>query len=87
MAKVEFEPSKAAIHKILNSKDVIGTVDSKASNILARAKSMHRCSEYGMKPAEPGYGSAHAVVFTASRYAMRSNAKHNTLSKALRSVK
>lgn len=87
MGSVEYRPVPGSKNAILNGPGVMALVDSKADAIRSKAAGMHGAKKYGKKPARPGRGSAHAVVFTGDRYAMRSNRKHNTLAKAMRSVK
>jgi len=87
MGSVEYRPVPGSKTKILNGPGVLALVDSKAEAIRSRAANMYGAYGYGRKPARTGYGSAHSVVFTASRYAKWENARKNTLSKAMRSVK
>lgn len=74
-------------HVILNSAETIALVDQKAEAIRSKAAGMYAARSYGRKTARRGRGSAHAVVYTMSRFAKYENARKNTLSKAMRSVK
>jgi hypothetical protein len=84
MADVTFKSSRSGIKSILNSPGTIKAVDERAEAIRSRAASMYSAYGYGRKPARAGYGSAHAVVFTASRFAKWENRRKMTLSKAWR---
>ena len=87
MASVEHRPVKGSANAILNGPGVLSLVDAKAEAIRSRAANMYGAYGYGKKPARTGRGLAHSVVFTTSRFAKWENAKKNTLSKAMRSVK
>ena len=87
MASVEYRPVPGSKNQILNGPGVLALVDSKAEAIRSKAAGMYGATSYGKKPARTGRGSAHSVVFTMSRYAKWENARRNTLSKAMRSVK
>lgn len=68
---------------MLNSGGVMRVVNTEARNILARANGLFGAG-YQMKPVQPGRNRPHAIVYTGDRHAMRSNAYHNTLLKAMK---
>lgn len=80
-----FKPSRAGMTEILTSPATQALIQSHVERTIAVARSMHAAQGYegntivgsGSKP------RAHGMVWTADLHAKRSNAKHNTLIKAL----
>lgn len=79
--KVKYKPNRAAQRAILNSDAAVAAVEREAARVNALADSMGGATY--AHDARPGRNRAHAIVYTPSRHAMYSNAKHNTLLKAL----
>lgn len=79
----EYRASRVSAKAILNSEPVQRALREEAGLIRARASTMYGATRYEAK-VRPGKKRAHAFVYTADRYAMRSNALHRTLEKAVR---
>lgn len=79
--KVKYKPNRSARRQILNSEAAVDAVARRAERVKAAADSMGGATY--AHDARPGKNRAHAIVYTPSRHAMYSNAKHNTLLKAL----
>ena len=82
-SKVTYKPNKAFKAQLLNSGGVMAVVNERASGVLHRASGMFGATNYVMRSARAGKQRCHAFVATGDRYAMRSNALHMTLNKAL----
>ena len=80
---VKYKPNKAFKRQLLNSSGVMSYVNEVTAPIARRAAGMFDASDYVMKPAQAGKERCHALVVTGDVHAMRSNALHNTLLKAL----
>lgn len=84
MADAEFYLNKAACRAILRSKAAQQACLAPAERIRTRAAS------YGSGPykcdVRPGKSRAHALVMTDGKHGARSNARHNSLYKALNGV-
>lgn len=78
---VKFIPNTAGYRAIMCSSGMQATLSSEANTIRARADSMAN-AKYGVK-VTVGAVRARGIVYTSDRHAMYSNAKHNTLLKAL----
>jgi len=83
-AKVVYKTKPAGMKMILNSAGMQAAVTQAAQGIQGRASSMFGASNYGLSPARPGKFRCHAIVYTADRYAIRSNALHQTLLKSIK---
>lgn len=81
MGSVRYKPSAAAKRKILNSPACVAMVDQHAQRVKAAADAMGGATYAA--DTRPGRVRAHGIVYTPSEHAIRSNAKHNTLLKAL----
>ena len=66
-----------------NSGPAMDACTQVAEEVKGRADSTGSAT-YGIKSARPGKNRCHAFVYTPDRHAMNSNAKHNTLVKAIR---
>lgn len=78
-----YKPNRAAARKIMNSQGTQAVLNQKVQAVKAAADSMGSASYAG--DVQPGKNRAHGIVYTPSLHAMRSNAKHNSLLKALNS--
>lgn len=78
----KYQPKSAGMKMILKSPASLALVSAKAARVAQKANSMYGASSYKVH-AKMGAERAHAFVYTGDRYAMRSNAKHNTLQKAM----
>ena len=79
-----YKPNRKFARQAMNGGGAVGAVTAKAEEICARANGMHGASSYRVDPGRKGKVSAHAIVYTGDRYAMRSNRLHNTLLKSLK---
>lgn len=69
---------------LLNSSGAMRVVNQHAARIHSRACGMFGASNYVLKKASrPGKNRCHAFVATGDKHAMRSNALHMTLLKAM----
>jgi hypothetical protein len=84
-AKVVYKTKKSGMRMVLNSEGMQRVVTQAARDIRSRANTMFGASSYGLSEARPGKMRCHAIVYTGDRYAMRSNAVHQTLLKAINS--
>ena len=87
MSKWRFEHDKNAYFTLMKSDEVMAVIEKAAGRVCDAANSMGNAGDaYEM---HTGLGStrAHANVSPANIHAVRSNAKHNTLLKALRGTK
>lgn len=89
MADFQFKLTKLDLDgnyrsSVLNSTGVQELLSQKAERAVEVANSIGSAS-YATNT-QPGKNRAHAIVYTPSRHAMYSNAKHNTLLKALGSL-
>lgn len=78
--KLRYEQKK--VDKLLKGERIQKRLLAQAEKIRARAASMYGAKSYGVR-IKVGQTRARAIVYTASRHAMRSNISHNTLQKAL----
>jgi len=84
MADIKLEkyiPNPNAARIIMRSPMMASKVKRDAEKIRARAASMFGAKNYGVK-VKTQKVAVKAYVYTGDRYAMRSNALHNTLKKA-----
>ncbi len=82
---VRYVPNPDFKAQLLNSSGAMRVVNQHAEAIHARACGMFAASNYVLKKAaRPGKTRCHAFVATGDRHAMRSNALHMTLLKAMR---
>lgn len=79
-----YVPNRKFAKQAMNSPEMIAETTAKAEEICTTANSMYGASGYRVSPGRKGKVSAHALVYTGDRYAMRSNALHNTLQKSIR---
>ena len=82
-ATVRFKASDEYKPILLNSEPVMSLVNQLAYEIQGRASSMYGAERYIMKPAVKGRWRCHAIVATGDMHAVRSNALHMTLKKAI----
>lgn len=81
---VRYVPNPDFKAYLLNSAGVMGVVNQHAAQIHSRACGMFGASNYVLKKASrPGKTRCHAFVATGDIHAMRSNALHMTLLKAI----
>ena len=78
---VRYESKKAGVRAMMKSPEMAFLMERYAESIAARARSIDG-ENYGSR-SKIGRVSAHGYAYTATWGAMRSNAKHDTLSKAL----
>lgn len=86
MARIRIQTHRTGMTEVLTSPGVLGEIDRQAKHVASVANGMHNAKGY-VGDAIIGGGSkprAHGMVKTGDRHAKRSNAKHNTLLKALR---
>ena len=83
-ASVRYVPNRGFAKGLMNGPEMIAQTTAKAEEICATANSMYGASGYEVSPGRKGKVSAHALVYTGDRHAMRSNALHNTLQKSSR---
>lgn len=84
-SNVRYKRNRAFASRTLNSSGAMQVVNAQAARIHSRACGMFDASNYVLKPAKrPGKNRCHAFVATGDVHAMRSNALHMTLEKALR---
>lgn len=81
MANVKVKMNSAGARAILNSAGVQGNLLNRANGIKASAEGMGN-GKYSAD-VRPGKNRAHAMVKTTDFVSIKSNAKHNTLLKAL----
>lgn len=84
MASIKLEkyiPNPNAARMIMRSPMMEAKVKSEAEKVRARAVSMFGAKNYGVRVTKQTV-AVKAYVYTGDRYAMRSNALHNTLEKA-----
>ncbi len=81
---VVYKPNAAFKPQLLNSAGVMAIVDEKAQGIRSRASGMFGATSYKLVKARAGKVRCHAYVVTGDLHAMRSNALHMTLNKALK---
>lgn len=79
--KVKFKPNRAAPREVLNSAEALDAVERATARVHAAADSMGSAAY--AHDVRPGRNRAHGIVYTPSEHAIRSNAKHNSLLKAL----
>lgn len=79
--ELKYKPSRVQ-SALLKSPLVKAALLAKGSVIQSRAQNMFGAKSYGLK-VKVGQTRARAIVYTADMHAMLSNAKHNTLKKAL----
>lgn len=79
----KYVKNRGFARQAMNGPGAIASVTEKANECQARAVSMYGAKNYQVSPGQKGKVSAHALVYTGDRYAMRSNALHNTLQKSL----
>lgn len=83
--KIRIQLHRDGMTEVLTSEETRRFVDEQVQRVAAAARGMHNAQGYegdtiigtGSKP------RAHGMVKTTDRHARRSNAKHNTLVKAL----
>lgn len=78
--RMDWNPSFA--RDVMNSYEVMDVIDKKAIEVKRRADGIGSAT-YGIRLASRGKNRCHAFVYTDNIRAIRSNAKHNTLVKAL----
>ena len=83
-ARTKFVRNERFKDAALNSAPVMSAVTELAYDIGARASSMFGAERYVVKPAVRGPHRCHAIVATGDLHAVRSNALHMTLLKAMR---
>ena len=81
---VRYVKNRSFARRTMKCAEVIDLVTAKAEECRATANSMFGASSYEVSPGRAGKVSAHAIVYTGDRYAMRSNRVHNTLQKSIR---
>lgn len=81
---VRYVKNRSFARRTMKCAEVIDLVTAKAEDIASTASCMFGAEEYGVSPGRPGKVSAHAIVYTGDRHAMRSNRVHNTLQKSIR---
>lgn len=79
--KVRYVPKSGYASKIMNSGEVMAIVDEKGLEVKARADSMGSATY--AQDTQAGRNRCHSIVYTPSMHAINSNAKHNSLLKAL----
>lgn len=85
MARIRIQTHRVGVTEVLTSLGVLGEIDKQARHVASVANGMHNAKGYvgdaiigdGAKP------RAHGMVKTTDLHTKRSNAKHNTLLKAL----
>ncbi len=82
-AKTKFVRNPTFKDTALNSAPVMSAVTELAYQIGARASGMFGAERYVVKPAVQGPHRCHAIVATGDLHAIRSNALHMTLNKAI----
>lgn len=80
---VRYRPSRRAAKKIMNAPIVQEALWIEGGAVKSAADGIGE-AKYGLK-VERGSGRAHAFVYTPSKHAINSNAKYNSLLKALKS--
>ena len=84
MAKTcEFKWNKSAARQIMNSGEAQAVILQRANGVKRIADSIGSAT-YAAN-VQAGKNRAHAIVYTPSKHAVRSNAKHKSLIKALKS--
>ena len=84
MASIKLEkyiPNPNAARMIMRSPMMAHKVKSDAEKVRARAASMFGAKNYNVR-VKTQQVAVKAYIYTGDRYAMRSNALHNTLKKA-----
>lgn len=76
-----YAPSNSGIKALLKGNVAESIVRTQANRVRARARSMFGAKSYGVR-VKVGANRVRGFVYTADKYAMRSNLKHNTLAKA-----
>lgn len=79
--KITYKPSSKA-RALLKNPAMGALLLARAKIIAARANGMYAAKGYNMR-LKMGHERLRAYVYTGSMHAIRSNAKHNTLQKAL----
>ena len=79
-----FELRSAGIRAILKSPAAGGLSKERAEEVREAAARMYGAANYGVRVRQ-GQNRVRAYVYTADLHAMRSNALHGTLAKALKS--
>lgn len=79
--RVRFVPKASSARSIMNSSGVQSVLSEKVDAVVAAADSMGSASYAGN--VQPGRTRAHGIVYTPSHHAIASNARHNSLLRAL----
>lgn len=79
--RVRYVPRREFMRQILNAPEVVRIVGDEADEVRRRAESFGTAKYESNE--QPGRNRAHAIVYTPSLHAIRSNAKHNSLLKGL----
>lgn len=79
--RIRYVSNASFARQVLNSEAVVGVVAARGEEVKARADAMGSAT-YATN-ARPGRRRAHAIVYTPDERAIRSNAKHNSLLRAL----
>lgn len=78
-----FKANKKNISALRNLDTLRAPIEQCGKEIQGRANSMFGCSSYRLNT-EKHKGGWHTLIYTGDKYAVRSNAIHNTLQKAVR---
>lgn len=79
--RIKYVSNRSFARQVLNSDAAVSIVAGKGEEVKARADSMGRATY--ATDAMPGRNRAHAIVYTPDDHAVHSNAKHNSLLRAL----
>lgn len=79
--RVRFVASASSARTIMNSAGVQAVLSEKVDAVIAAADSMGSARYAGN--VQPGRTRAHGIVYTPSHHAIASNARHNSLLRAL----
>lgn len=78
---VRFSPNRAAAARVMNSDAVMSDLRRRVDAVVEAAGSMGSAAYAG--DVQPGRGRAHGIAYTPSHHAIASNARHNSLLRAL----
>lgn len=81
MADVRMAFNRSAFSELMNGRACQAVIERKAAAVQAAADGQGSAT-YAHNT-QPGKKRCHGIVFTPSEHAIRSNAKHNSLLKAL----
>lgn len=79
--RVRFSPNLASRRQVLNSDGVMSDLQRRVDAVVEAAGSMGSATYAG--DVQPGRARAHGIAYTPSHHAIASNARHNSLLRAL----